>query len=228
MYDEQETVDPVEESLPSEDQDLNVREDEETQDPQEGEESEEDLQPEEKPMPFHEHPRFQALINENRETKALLREMKEAQEQERKLQNMTPDEKKVHDLKKQFGFATMDDVRAVQIENARLQEQLRFEKFVAQYPDASQKADLVRQLALLPGYRQKSYEEIWKELGGIQPQKKVVARRVKTGIKPTSSASKMGGGEKLFTREQVRTMSLEEYKKNEKQILKQMREGKLS
>jgi hypothetical protein len=229
MSDENEQDDNLEESSPQDNQeDSNVSEDEETLDQDEEYELEEEAEeePEEKPAPFHEHPRFKELISSNRDLKEQIAKMESKRTEEQQVASMDKEQRAVHELKTKYGFATKDDMKAVQLENARLKEQFEFEKFLKANPDAADKAEVIQDLAFTPKYKEKSYEAIYKEVfQGSESGRKVVKRRVRTGMKSTSSTGSKVTGKKVFTREQISAMSSEQFRKNEAAIERQMKKG---
>jgi len=193
----------------------------------EGEETSEEPEPAKEP-PFHEHPRFKELHADNKQLKAELAALKKEREEAAKVKTMTKEEKIAYDFKQKYGFASKEDVETVKRQNALLKEKLAFEKFLAKYPTASPQAEAIQSLAFTPKYKSKSYEEIYKEVfKGSTPERKVVKRTVRTGMKGTSSPSKDVSGSK-FTREKIREMDLATYRKYEKEIAKQMKEGTIT
>lgn len=184
-----------------------------------------------KNVPFHEHPRFTGLVNDNKDLKLSNKELKselealrKEREEAQRLAGMSPQEKAQHEAIKKLNLATKTDVEAVKKQNAMLKDQLEFEKFLAKTPDASEHAKAIKAIAYSKDYAKKSYADIYSEFYG-SGKKKVVARKVKTGIKARSGGK--GNAGRFFTREDIKKMSKDEFAKNEKVIMKQMADGRI-
>lgn len=228
--------DNLRDSSPDENQDLNVSEDDETLDDDlpETEEEDSDEEGEENNIPFHKHPRWQKMMEDKRagdeEKRKMLQEIEElkrAREEEKSapdVKSMTPEEKAVYDLKTKYGFATKEDMKASEDQIAQLKEEVLLERFLRDNPDAAAKKEAILALAFSEPWQDKTYEQIWSEVFKGTGGRKVVSRKVKTGIKPKGSTTNKTGGAK-FTREQIKNMSTEEFKKNEREIEKAMAEG---
>lgn len=208
-------------------EDPNVSEDDNTQDPEEEADDGEVEETDEKPAPFHEHPRFKEVIKDNQSLKAELEQLRKDREEEQNIATMSKEDKAMYSIKKKYGLATQDDIAAIRQQNTALQEELKFEKFLQKVPAASEKVEAIKALSNTPTYKHKSYESIYKEVfGSSDPNRKVVKRKVRTGMKTTSSGAPVGGGAtKVFTRKQIDNMDSATFRKNEAKIEQQMSKG---
>lgn len=198
-------------------------EDSDTPDEEEEVEEESDEQ-----VPFHEHPRFKELISTNKELKEKLEQL-ESKPQPVDTSKMTAEQRAIHRLRNEYGFATKDDLTKVERENKVLKEQIKFGKFLDSHPEAKGHAEAIQALAYTPAYKSKSYEEIYSEVfKGASPSRKVVTRKKRSGLKPTSSpSSKQPSSSKYISRARIAKMSKEEFKKHEPAIMKAMKEGRI-
>lgn len=183
-----------------------------------------------KNVPFHKHPRFQELNTLVKELKEKNERLEREHEEERRLQNATPEEKAVYELIHKHGLAPKSDIEGLERKLAALKDDQDFQKFLEKHPDAANKKEVLKTLAYSPTYIRSSYEDIYTNVfGGNSPDapgRKVVGRRLKSGMKPISS----GGGNSddgghMYTRSEIQKMSEKEYEKNRKEIQKQMKEG---
>ena len=118
---------------------------------------------------------------------------------------------------------------------AEIKENQEFEKFLAKNPEAAVRSAAIKALAYTPTFIRSSYDEIWKQAfgGNTSPRtpetaaRKVVGRRILGGMKPRGKggAEPGGGGEHIYSRDEIQGMDMETYTKNENKIKKQMREG---
>ena len=238
MANDAEEVDDLEESSPQDNQeqdDSTVSEDEQTQDQEEEEEisEEADEADEERLPPLHENPRFREVNEQknyfkrdNERLRDELEALRKGREEETMVANMTEEQKAVHKLTTQYGMVTKKDLDDLKLQNAKLQEQMRFEKFLSSAPEASAMSDVIQSLAYTPKYQTKTYKQIWDELSGASKQKdrKVVKRTVKSGIKGKGSTTKQSGGT-TWTREKIAKLSNEDFIKNEKSIMDAVNKG---
>jgi hypothetical protein len=191
----------------------------------------EEAEEEEEKAPFHKHPRFQELVADNREAKeqnkalmAELQALKAEREEAQRLASMTPEEKAQQEAIKKLNLATKSDVAEIKRQNLLLKDKLEFEKFLASNPDAAEHTEAIRAIAYSKDYAKKSYSDIYSKFFG-SGQKKVVSRKVRTGIKAKAGGKSQGS--KVFTRADIEKMSTQEFAKNEKAIMKQMADGQI-
>lgn len=187
------------------------------------EEEEEDL------VPFHKHPRWQAREEKMRELESQVALMKRDADMQAKIAAMTPEEKTAWEAAKKMGLATKFDLEDVQsqhtMETNLLKQEIAIKDLLIKYPSAKGHEQAIRELASLPQNINKGFEEIYQNY--FKPDKKIIKRTVKTGLKPVASPeSKKSEG--ALTSAMVASMSLEEYRKRSPEILALMKEGKLS
>ena len=187
------------------------------------EEEEEDL------VPFHKHPRWQAREEKMRELESQVALMKKDADMQAKIAAMTPEEKTAWEAAKKMGLATKFDLEDVQsqhtMETNLLKQEIAIKDLLIKYPSAKGNEQAIRELASLPQNVNKGFEEIYQSY--FKPDKKIIKRTVKTGLKPIASPESKKT-EATLTSAMVASMSLEEYKKRSPEILALMKEGKLS
>lgn len=181
-------------------------------------------------VPYHKIPRFRELNDKVKTLEAKLAAKESSDAEAKRLANATPQERAVAELFNNYGVAPKSEVEKVKKDFAAYKDAQDFEKFLTKYPEAAPRAAALKALAFTPFYGKTSYEDIYKEVFSepqADPNRKVVARRLKTGMKPLSAGGSKGEVEKVPTRADIDAMDDAEFDKNRSKIQKWMAEGKI-
>ena len=224
MPDDTKVVDTAQDSSPVNSQESTVSEDANTQAQEvseENRETEETSEESEGDVPFHKHPRFLELIQENREAKAKLAEL----EEQRKLEALPSEDRAVYESIKKYGLVRQEDLTRAKQDVQRLKDDIEMRELVSDNPDVKRWEGAIRELGYSPQNITKSYGEIYQEYFSSSSGSSAPKRTVKTGLKTISSGEKSSGAK--WTREKLANLSPEEYSKNRDEILKFAAEGKI-
>lgn len=143
---------------------------------------------------------------------------------EKPKKELSPEEKQVMEFLNKYGIVTEEKLtQKMSLEQAKALDMQNFNSWKSSSSATAEKAEAVYNLG--KSFPKLSYAEIDKKFFGATATKKVVKRKV-VGMKGKSSGNKTAS--RGFTREQIATMPLDVYKKNEAAIKEAMRKGEIS